>query len=122
VATLGDGLISAHFGHARSFLIYRMSAEGVQFLEERRTDQYCTGPTTCGEAENTLSQALRLLADCEAVLCSQIGYLPWRQLESAGIQPNSEHAMQPIETALQAVYRDWLARGDQAAAARQAAG
>lgn len=122
VATKGDGLIAAHFGHVKSFMIYQVSQQGVQFLEERYTDQYCTGPTTCGEAESTLSQALRLLSDCETVLCSQIGYLPWRQLESAGVRPNSEHAMKPIEASLQTVYQDWLNRDNPAAESQQAAG
>jgi nitrogen fixation protein NifB len=36
------------------------------------------------------------------VLCSRIGYEPWGKLEAAGIQPNGEHAMQPIEEAVMA--------------------
>jgi len=36
---------------------------------------------------------------------------PWRDLEAAGIQPNGEHAMEPVEDAVMAVWREMLAAG-----------
>jgi nitrogen fixation protein NifB len=58
-----------------------------------------------------LVETIRALADCEVVLCSRIGYEPWGQLEAAGIQPNGEYAMQPIEEAVMAVWNEMLAAG-----------
>ncbi|OGT88631.1 MAG: nitrogenase cofactor biosynthesis protein NifB [Gammaproteobacteria bacterium RIFOXYA12_FULL_61_12] len=111
VATSGGGIINQHFGHAREFLIYEASSTDVRFIGHRKTDLYCTGGDSCGEAETKLQKTLRALAGCEAVLCAKIGFEPWEQLERAGIQPNGEHAMEPIEEALAAVYAEMVAKG-----------
>jgi nitrogen fixation protein NifB len=104
VATSGQSLINMHFGHAKEFQIYQASPEGVKFMSHRKTDQYCGGDSTCGEAESALALTIRSLEGCEAVLCSKIGYEPWEMLEEAGIVPNGEHAMENIEEAIWAVY------------------
>jgi nitrogen fixation protein NifB len=104
VATTGGGVINQHFGHARKFLIYEASTQDVRFIGHRKVDLYCSGGDTCGEAETALAKTIRTLAGCEAVLCSKIGYEPWGLLEATGIAPNGEHAMEPIEEAVAAVY------------------
>ena len=111
VASTGQGSINQHFGHAKEFLVYEASPAGVRFVGHRKTDQYCAGDTTCGDAETALSRTIRALQGCETVLCSKIGYEPWEQLEGAGIQPNGEHAMEPIEEAVAAVYREMADAG-----------
>ena len=45
------------------------------------------------------------------MLCSKIGFEPWEMLEQAGIQPNGEHAMEPIEDAVAAVYAEMVENG-----------
>lgn len=111
IATQGQGLINQHFGHAKEFQIYQASPEGVKFMSHRKTDQYCSGDTTCGDAESALAQTIRSLQGCEVVLCSKIGYEPWGMLEEAGIQPNGEHAMEEIEEAVMAVYLEMHRNG-----------
>jgi nitrogen fixation protein NifB len=111
VATTGHGLISQHFGHAREFLIYEASATGVRLIGHRKTDRYCSGGDTCGDAETALQKTIRILEGCEVVLCTRIGYEPWVELEDAGILPNGEHAGEPIEEAVAAVYREMAADG-----------
>jgi len=111
VATTGGGLINQHFGHAREFLIYEATDKDVRFVGHRKVDLYCSGGDTCGDADTTLEKTIRALAGCEAVLCSKIGYEPWGLLEAAGIAPNGEHAMEPIEDAVAAVYREMAAEG-----------
>ncbi|WP_221797246.1 nitrogenase cofactor biosynthesis protein NifB [Oceanobacter mangrovi] len=111
VATSGGGLINQHFGHATEFLVYEVSPNGVRFISHRKVDQYCIGGDTCGEKESALSGSIRALKGCEAVLCSKIGYEPWSLLEDAGIQPNGEHAMEPIEEAILAVYEEMRVDG-----------
>ena len=106
VATSGGGLINQHFGHATEFLVYEASSDGVRFISHRKVDQYCIGGDTCGEKESALAGSIRSLTGCESVLCSKIGYEPWSLLEDAGIQPNGEHAMEPIEEAIMAVYEE----------------
>jgi nitrogen fixation protein NifB len=111
VATAGGGVINQHFGHAREFLIYEASATDVRFIGHRKVDLYCSGGDTCGDAETALQKTIRTLDGCEAVLCSKIGYEPWGMLEEAGIAPNGEHAMEPIEGAVAAVYREMADSG-----------
>jgi nitrogen fixation protein NifB len=111
VATSGGGVINQHFGHAKEFLIYEASAHDVRFVGTRKVDLYCTGGDRCGEAETTLQKIIRTLEGCVAVLCAKIGYEPWEQLEQAGIQPNGEHALEPIEEAVAAVYAEMAENG-----------
>lgn len=106
VATTGGGVINQHFGHAREFLVYEAGANDVRFVGHRKVELYCSGEETCGDGESVLAKTIRALDGCEVVLCSRIGYEPWGQLEAAGIAPNGEHAMEPIEDAIAAVYRE----------------
>jgi nitrogen fixation protein NifB len=111
VATSGGGVINQHFGHAKEFLIYEASMTDVRFIGHRKVDLYCSGGDTCGDAETALQKTIRVLDGCEAVLCSKIGYEPWEQLEAAGIQPNGEYALEPIEQAVAALYAEMVAQG-----------
>lgn len=122
VASAGQGLVNQHFGHAKEFLVYEAGPAGVRFVGHRKTDQYCVGSSTCGDAETALERTIRALSGCEVVLCSKIGIEPWGALEAAGIQPNGEHAMEPIEAAAAAVYRELFEAGalDAAPAAQSA--
>lgn len=105
------GLVAEHFGHAREFLIYEATAVGAKLVGHRKTELYCEGGDTCGDGESVLAKTIRALAGCEAVLCSKIGFEPWGELEAAGIRPNGEHAMEPIEEAVMAVWHEMLAAG-----------
>jgi nitrogen fixation protein NifB len=111
VATAGQGVINVHFGHAKEFLIYEASPDGVRFISHRKTELYCSGDDTCGDGESVLQRTIRTLEGCETVLCSKIGYEPWEMLEEAGIIPNGEHAMEPIEEAVMAVYKEMALAG-----------
>lgn len=111
VATSGGGMINQHFGHATEFLIYEASRDGVRFISHRKVDQYCIGDDSCGEKESALAGSIRALSGCEVVLCSKIGFEPWGLLEEAGIAPNGEHAMEPIEEAVMDVYEEMIKTG-----------
>jgi nitrogen fixation protein NifB len=113
------GLVAEHFGHAREFLIYEASAAGAKLIGHRKAALYCGGDDSCGEAEDVLAQTIRALEGCEAVLCSKIGFEPWGELEAAGIRPNGEHAMEAVEDAVMAVWREMLAAGKLAAPAAE---
>jgi nitrogen fixation protein NifB len=111
VATSGGGVINQHFGHAKEFLIYEASPADVRFIGHRKVELYCEGGDTCGDGESVLQKTIRTLEGCEAVLCSKIGYEPWELLEQAGIAPNGEHAMEPIEEAVAAAYAEMVENG-----------
>ena len=111
VATKGSGLINEHFGHAREFLIYEVDADAAKLVGHRRTANYCSGGDHCGDEEDVLGGIIEALAGCETVLCAKIGFEPWGRLEEAGIAPNGEHSMEPIEEALLAVWQEMRASG-----------
>ncbi|VAX12347.1 Nitrogenase FeMo-cofactor synthesis FeS core scaffold and assembly protein NifB [hydrothermal vent metagenome] len=111
VTSSGGGIINQHFGHAKEFLIYEASAMDVRFIGQRKVDLYCSSSDSCGEGETRLDKIIRTLEGCEAVLCSKIGIEPWSVLEDAGIQPNGEHAMEPIEDSIAAVYAEMREQG-----------
>jgi nitrogen fixation protein NifB len=111
VTTKGGGVINEHFGHAREFLVYEASSAGVRFIGHRKTTPFCEGNSSCGEGESALDESLRVLKGCEVVLSAKVGFEPWGPLEAAGIQPNGEHAMEPIEEAVAAVYEEMRAAG-----------
>ncbi|MCB1942220.1 MAG: nitrogenase cofactor biosynthesis protein NifB, partial [Candidatus Accumulibacter sp.] len=110
-----NGVVGEHFGHAREFLIYEASPAGARFVGHRKTEPYCDGLESCGDdgltPESVLDRTIATLAGCEAVLCSKIGFEPWSQLEAAGIMPNGEHALEPIDVAVLAVYQEMAASG-----------
>lgn len=111
VASKGGGIINQHFGHAKEFLIYQASAQGVRFIGHRKVDLYCAGNESCGDDESVLQKTIKSLHGCELVLCSKIGFEPWTELEQAGIQANGEYAMEQIEVALAKVYREMALAG-----------
>jgi nitrogen fixation protein NifB len=106
-----NGVVAVHFGHAKEFLVYEATAEGARLVGHRKAELYCSGDDTCGDGESVLDRTIKALVGCEVVLCSKIGYEPWGNLEAAGIQPNGEHAMEPIEEAVMAVWNEMLAAG-----------
>ncbi|MDI6750388.1 MAG: nitrogenase cofactor biosynthesis protein NifB [Pseudomonadota bacterium] len=105
------GLIAEHFGHAREFLVYEVTGTSAKLIGHRKTDLYCSGEDSCGEAVDVLGNTIRALQGCEVVLCSKIGYEPWGRLEAAGITPNSEHPLEEIEPACIAVWHEMLKAG-----------
>ncbi|MBI2306922.1 MAG: nitrogenase cofactor biosynthesis protein NifB [Rhodocyclales bacterium] len=122
-----NGVVGEHFGHAREFLVYEASPAGVRFIGHRQAARYCGGADRCGDGdaapESILERTIAALAGCEAVLCAKVGIEPWGRLEAAGIAPNGEHALEPIEDAVRAVYAEMAAAGKlaQAAAERKVA-
>ncbi len=109
------GRVASHFGHAKEFLVYQASSAGASLVGQRRADAYCSGAENCDDDAALLDRTLAALAGCEVVLCSRIGYEPWGRLAAAGISPNGEHAMEPIEQAVMAVWHEMLAAGKLAA-------
>ncbi|AHF02463.1 FeMo cofactor biosynthesis protein NifB [Marichromatium purpuratum 984] len=111
VASSDARLVDQHFGHAERFLVYEVDEQGERLLDERPLARYCNGAEHCDEDDDALAPALAALADCAMVLCSRIGLAPWERLETAGIRPNGELAMLPIEQALRAAHRELAEQG-----------
>ncbi|WP_413722936.1 nitrogenase cofactor biosynthesis protein NifB [Sodalis sp. RH24] len=118
VATAHGTAIDEHFGHARRFQIYSVSAAGVIPIGERFTPPFCSGKTDCDDEalqpELRLDAVVDLLADMAAVFCARIGMGPWERLEQAGIEPCVGGAWQPVAATL---GQWWRQRGQKTAAA-----
>jgi nitrogen fixation protein NifB len=109
VATKGSGRVNEHFGHAREFQVYEVSAQGAKFAGHRRVDQYCQGGF--GE-EDSLETVVRAIRDCVAVFVAKIGNCPRKGLQAAGIEPVDRFALEFIEQSAIAYFRQYLERVD----------
>lgn len=103
VASSDFRVVNQHFGRAGEFLIFQHLQEGgFQFLEKRETKPLCSG----GEHnEGQLERTVVLLADCRAVLVSQIGPGARAGLTARGI--TAEVLPLYIEDALQNLETKW---------------
>lgn len=107
VATKGGGIINEHFGHAKEFQIYELSARGTKFVGHRRVDLYCQGGHGDEDVLQTVFQAIN---DCHAVFVARIGGGPKADLLKAGIEPVDQHAHEFIEKSAIAWFRGYLDR------------
>ena len=77
--------INQHFGMAQQFLIFEIDDEGdYKFLELRKNDPACSVE---GHTEDAMTQTIKLISDCDAILASQIGPGAIDVLIEKGIDP-----------------------------------
>jgi nitrogen fixation protein NifB len=107
VATKGGGRVNEHFGHAKEFQIYELSASGAKFVGHRRVDHYCQGGF--GD-EDSLETVIRAINDCTAVFVAKIGGCPKEGLLNAGIEPVERYAHEFIEQSAIAYFKDYLGK------------
>jgi len=102
IATKGGGRINQHFGHAKEFQVYEVTAKGVEFIGHRKVDQYCQG----GWGEDaSLDGVIQALEGVTIVLCAKIGDCPKDALKAAGIQASDEFAHEWIEAGITSWYQ-----------------
>ncbi|MBI3584734.1 MAG: dinitrogenase iron-molybdenum cofactor biosynthesis protein [Nitrospinae bacterium] len=86
VASSDGRIINQHFGHAERFLIFDADESGVNLVEERRVEKYCSGdPEHLYDPERT-EMIFDALKDCSILLVSRIGTIPEKELEKKGIK------------------------------------
>lgn len=85
VASTDGKFINQHFGRAREFLIFDLNEEeqSYKFIELRNNQPPCN---EFEHNDNLLEESVNLLADCKAVLVSQIGPGAVHALGYKGIQ------------------------------------
>lgn len=105
VASQEGKAISEHFGHAKRFWIYEVSAEGCRLLEQREVEHYCHGNTS---NQSALSGIMEAIKDCQAVFVAKIGDSPAEKLRAIGVQAVANYAWEPIEESL----LDYVQRGE----------
>lgn len=97
VASKEGVAISEHFGHAKRFYIYEITAKTCQLLEIREVSHYCLG----GHSDKgALIDILETIKDCSAVFVAKIGDGPAEKLKARGIQAVSEYTWEEIEPSL----------------------
>lgn len=98
-----DGIhVNLHFGHTDAFFIFERSPNGATLQSGQvSVSRYCFGDDECGERENALEVACKLLQGCDAVFCERIGFTPWNRLKSIGVKPVNDYADWSIEAAIQ---------------------
>jgi predicted Fe-Mo cluster-binding NifX family protein len=81
-----DGVhIDQHFGHAERFLIYRVTEDGVELVEEKRVEPYCSHDPDHPLRKPLLDAIAEALKGCGAVVCAQIGQAPLLEMERLGL-------------------------------------
>jgi len=97
VATKEGLTISEHFGHARQFFIYEVSADSCQLLEQRQVEHYCLGNHSSKTAMTGILEAIK---DCHAVFVAKIGDGPTEKLNAIGVKAISDYVLEEIEPTL----------------------
>jgi nitrogen fixation protein NifB len=86
----GDGaFVAKHFGNTPQFLIAEVDADGWRIVEKRKNDPACDHSHPTGAFEHSherFTKSATLIADCDAVICAQIGGFAYKGLASMGIQ------------------------------------
>jgi len=97
VATKEGLAISEHFGHAKAFHVYELSADACRLLEQRQVRHYCLG----GSSDKTaMAEILDTIEDCDAVFVAKIGDGPTEKLAARGITAVADYAWEEIEPSL----------------------
>ena len=79
-AATNEGLlVNQHMGEATSLYIYKQTANGYQFVEERQTPR-------SGKGDNRWLELAKLLSDCRGILVSGVGENPKTILTSCGVR------------------------------------
>ncbi len=104
--------VNQHFGSAKSFAIYAVNPEHIEFLEAAQF-----GMQEQDGNEDKLAVKFDLLKDCAAVYCLAVGASAVKQLVGKGIQPVKVNDDSPIEDLLDDLKNElrsgpssWLAR------------
>jgi nitrogen fixation protein NifX len=84
VASKDGKYIHRHFGHAEQFLIFEIAGGKADLLEIRSADPPCSCQS---HDEGRLAISIDVIADCRAVLASQIGPGAAYALQARGIKP-----------------------------------
>ncbi len=104
--------VNQHFGSAKSFAIYALNPEQIEFLEAAQFGQLEQDGN-----EDKLAVKFELLKGCAAVYCQAVGASAVKQMVALGIQPVKVNEDTPIEKLLDDLQSElrsgpssWLAR------------
>lgn len=103
VASQEGNAISEHFGHAKRFWVYEVTAETCRLVAQREVEHYCLGNAA---NQGALSGIMEAIKDCQAVFVARIGDSPAEKLRAMGVEPVANYAWEAINDSL----RDYVRR------------
>ncbi len=77
VAVSDDSKVTEHFGRAQKFLVYEFDGEETEFLEGRESKKI-------PDEKHQWNKSLKVVDDCDVVICLQIGMTAKPSLKSLG--------------------------------------
>ena len=82
-----DGLtVDEHFGRAKKFLIYNVTATSFDLVMERVVEPYATGEKEHTFDADRFQEVAKTLTDCKKVFITKIGEEPANALKKEGIE------------------------------------
>ncbi len=100
VTSKGEGMINAHFGDAKEFLVYEAGDLGVKFRMHRKLEKsYCMGSENCS-SDNPIDEIKEKLKDVTILMTAMIGQCPMDSLNEINLICNQEFADKPIEASI----------------------
>lgn len=96
--------VDQHFGAARAFVVYEVSAGDSRLAE---VVEFSGRSTVRDGHEAKLDAKIGLLEGCSAVYCNAVGASAIRQLLVAGIQPLKVEEGSGIEAEIERLQQDW---------------
>ena len=107
-ATMGQGKIDAHFGLARAFAIYDITADKAEFIHTIDLPE-------ASADDDKIEARAEMLGDCAVVYCAQIGGPAAARLVQQNIHPlkvsvgtTIEDELQRFQTLLKGNPPPWL--------------
>lgn len=98
VASTEGERIDQHFGHAKAFLVFDVSAGGSVLVERRSVEVFAQGD------EDPRAVICRMLSDCKALLVAKIGPTPQEQMAAIGVEATDMYAGRPVTSALAEMF------------------
>jgi len=95
--------IDEHFGHAKQFWVYEVSAQHCELLEHRQVEHYCLGNTS---SKTAMAGILETIKDCSAVFVAKIGDGPTEKLRKINIDAITNYAYEELSPSLIDYYHE----------------
>ncbi|WPL17565.1 FeMo cofactor biosynthesis protein NifB [Thiorhodovibrio winogradskyi] len=87
--------------------VYQVDGQSSRLTETRPVSGLPSHLSQDPVAEAKVTEVIKLIKDCDALLCTRIGFNAWQRLERQGIRPLSAESGLPIKVALRQAHADW---------------
>lgn len=93
--------VNQHFGAARCFAIYRVTAGSAELLQAVQFDDIANG-----DHGDKLADRIDALKECDAVYCEAVGGSAISRLLTAGVQPLKSGGFPSIQTLVETLQHE----------------